>query len=146
MKLSILCCALGLLQAVLSGPVAPGSSAEALHRRNIFYVGGEYVYNTTQGGTILINDQYVEELTPAGGVKHPYPIVFFHGGGVSGAVGSIMTYSKMIRLNVFVSNGSINPTASLAGPPTFSTRDTWYTSLISGASAGQARKTFPPNL
>ena len=91
MKLSILCCALSLLQAVLCGPVAPGSSTEALHRRNIFYVGGEYVYNATQGGTILINDQYVEELTPAGGVKHPYPIVFFHGGGVSGAVSSQIT-------------------------------------------------------
>ena len=91
MKLSILCCALSLFQAVLSGPIAPGSSAEALHRRNIFYVGGEYVFNATQGGTILINDQYVEELTPARGVKHPYPIVFFHGGGVSGAVSSKIT-------------------------------------------------------
>ena len=98
MKLSILCCVLSLLQAVLSGPVAPGSSAEALHRRNIFYVGGEYVFNATQGGTILINDQYVEELTPAGGVKHPYPIVFFHGGGVSGVVSSIRTYQHD-RLN-----------------------------------------------
>ena len=44
----------------------------------------------------MINDQYVEELTPAGGVKHPYPIVFFHGGGVSGAVSIIITCSKMI--------------------------------------------------
>ena len=96
MKLSILCSALSLLQAVLSKPVAPGSSAEGLHRRNIFYVGGEYVFNATQGGTILINDQYVEELTPAGGVKHPYPIVFFHGGGVSGAVTSIITYPKVM--------------------------------------------------
>lgn len=96
MKLSILCCALSLLQAVLSGALAPGSSAEALHRRNIFYVGGEYVFNATQGGTILINEQYVEELTPAGGVKHPYPIVFFHGGGVSGTVSSIRTYTNMI--------------------------------------------------
>ena len=96
MKLSILCCALSLLQAVLSGALAPGSSAEALHRRNIFYVGGEYVFNATQGGTILINKQYVEELTPAGGVKHPYPIVFFHGGGVSGTVSNIRTYTNMI--------------------------------------------------
>lgn len=96
MKLSILSCALGLLQAVLSEPRAPGRSAEALHRRNTFYVGGEYVFNATQGGTILINGQYVEELTPAGGVKHPYPLVFFHGGGVSGAVSSTITYPKMI--------------------------------------------------
>ena len=96
MKLSILWCALSLQQAVWSGPIAPASSAEALHRRNIFYVGGEYVFNETQGGTILINDQYVEELTPAGGVEHPYPIVFFHGGGVSGAVSSIITCPKMI--------------------------------------------------
>lgn len=96
MKLSNLYCALSLFQAVLSNPVAAGSSAEALHRRKILYVGGEYVFNATQGGTILINDQYVEELTPAGGVRHPYPIVFFHGGGVSGAVSRIITYPKMI--------------------------------------------------
>ena len=96
MKLSILFCALSLFRAVLSNPIAAGSSAEALHRRNVFYVGGEYVFNATQGGTILINDQYVERLTPAGGVKHPYPIVFFHGGGVSGAVSSIITYLKTI--------------------------------------------------
>ena len=95
MKLSNLCYVLSLFQAVLVNSVKPGSSAEALHRRKIFYVGGQYVFNATQGGTILINDQYVEELTPAGGVKHPYPIVFFHGGGVSGAVSSTITYSKM---------------------------------------------------
>jgi hypothetical protein len=27
---------------------------------------------------------YVEKLTPSGGVQHPHPLVFFHGGAVSG--------------------------------------------------------------
>ncbi|KAK3176267.1 hypothetical protein OEA41_007590 [Lepraria neglecta] len=85
MKLSTLYCVLSLLQAALSSPIGPSKQLEALHRRNVFYAGGEYVFNATQGGTILINQQYVEELIPAAGAKHPYPIVFFHGGGISGA-------------------------------------------------------------
>ena len=59
---------------------------EALHSRTFFYAGGAYVYNETVNGTIWVNKQYVEELTPAGGVKHPYPLVFFHGGGDTGVV------------------------------------------------------------
>ena len=61
-------------------------SHESLHRRSFFYAGGQYVHNDTAGGTISINKQYVEELTPACGVKHKHPLVFFHGGGDSGVV------------------------------------------------------------
>lgn len=76
-----------LLQIVLvvSMPES-GPKAEALHRRQVFYAGGQYVFNSTQNGTILINQQYVEELTPASGVRQPYPLVFLHGGGISGTV------------------------------------------------------------
>lgn len=65
---------------------AQGRTSEALHRRNVFWVGGQYFYNATRGGTILVNQTYVEQLTPVAGVKQPYPLVFLHGGGDSGAV------------------------------------------------------------
>ena len=62
------------------------ASNEALHQRDIFYVGGQYVYNATIGGTILTGEQYVEKLTPANGVHQKYPLVFVHCGGLSGTV------------------------------------------------------------
>lgn len=85
---------LSLALVVTSNP--PITANEALHKRSIFYVGGQYVFNTTLGGNIVTNDEYVEELTPAQGVKQKYPIVFFHGGGPSGAVSSA---SKRCRLD-----------------------------------------------
>ena len=61
------------------------NSNEALYRRDFFYIGGSYVYNSSFG--ILTEDQiYVEKLTPASGVTQSVPLVFFHGGAVSGAV------------------------------------------------------------
>lgn len=59
-------------------------SSETAHKRDVFWVGGQYV-NAAIG--LLTYDQvYVEKLTPGKGVKKPYPVVLFHGGGVSGAV------------------------------------------------------------
>ena len=61
------------------------ASNEALFQRDFFYIGGSYVYNNSSG--ILTEDQiYVEKLTPASGVTQSVPLVFFHGGAVSGAV------------------------------------------------------------
>lgn len=59
---------------------------EALHSRSVFYAGGRYVFDKSLNGTILENQMYVEQLTPIGGVKHPYPLIFAHGGGASGTV------------------------------------------------------------
>lgn len=60
-------------------------SPEAFHKRDVFWVGGQYVEDAVQG--LLTYDQmYVEKLTPLGGVNQTYPLVFFHGGGISGAV------------------------------------------------------------
>ncbi|KAI9674469.1 MAG: hypothetical protein M1817_001807 [Caeruleum heppii] len=58
---------------------------EVLATRNVFYVGGQYVYNDILKGSLKINQMYVEQLIPAGGNKAPFPVVFFHGGGLSGA-------------------------------------------------------------
>lgn len=63
-----------------------GKTYEAYHRRNIFYAGGQYTFSESVKGTILTKQMYVEQLTPVDGVKHPHPLVFVHGGGVSGTV------------------------------------------------------------
>ncbi|KAI4089153.1 MAG: hypothetical protein LQ339_008595 [Xanthoria mediterranea] len=69
-------------------PVSPVSGipqiqvTEARHTRKIYYVGG--IYNQTANGTILQDQVYVEQLTPAGGVTQPKPLVLLHGGNVAG--------------------------------------------------------------
>lgn len=70
---------------VWSSPVY-SKTTEAFHRRNVFYAGGQYVFNETLGGTILVNQMYIEQLTPINGVAQRYPLVFLHGGGISGTV------------------------------------------------------------
>ena len=101
------------------------SSNEALHQRDIFYVGGEYVFNATFGGTILINKQYVEKLTPANGVRQQYPLVLVHSGGLSGTVCIFITHTHSLSLLSLLCqsdltllndrNGSINQTVVPAG-------------------------------
>lgn len=54
---------------------------EALHHREVFHVGGHY-----DEKSVLVDKMYVEKLTPSKKVSKPYPLVFFHGGGYSGAV------------------------------------------------------------
>lgn len=66
------------------------TSAEAPYRRDVFYVGGEYLpySNTTQ--SITSGQIYVEKLTPLAGVSQTYPLVF-----VSAAIppGSVKSYT-----------------------------------------------------
>lgn len=66
-------------------------SNESLYRRDFFYIGGSYVYDNSSLGVLTEDQMYVEKLTPSSGVTQPNPLVFFHGGGVSGAV-RIYTY------------------------------------------------------
>ena len=74
-------------------------SSEAFYQRNVFYAGGEYKYSNTSKGTILVNQLYVEQLTPTGGQKQKYPIIFVHGAGVSGTVsGPVMLLSRFRAL------------------------------------------------
>ncbi|CAO1597444.1 hypothetical protein XANCAGTX0491_001250 [Xanthoria calcicola] len=58
---------------------------EAAHHRQIYYVGGRYEVNASTGLQSLIDQVYVEKLTPISSRRRsPYPLVFFHGGGYSG--------------------------------------------------------------
>lgn len=62
------------------------SSAETAYRRDVFFVGGEYV---PYGASYLRSGQlYVEKLTPAGagGATKPYPLVLISAGVPSGSV------------------------------------------------------------
>lgn len=81
---------LTVVTAVVPGsiPISPSSGGaqiavtEARHTRKVFYFGGNY--NRTASGTILQNQIYVEQLTPAGGITQPKPLVLLHGGDLSG--------------------------------------------------------------
>lgn len=56
-------------------------SNETPYYRDIFYVGGQYVYNSDLAGQLTYDQIYVEKLSPVRGVTQPKPIIFFHGGG-----------------------------------------------------------------
>lgn len=59
---------------------------EAAHRREVFHVGGHYEVNPQTKQHELVDRMYVEKLTPYPKASKKYPLVFFHGGGFSGAV------------------------------------------------------------
>ncbi|KAE8385407.1 Alpha/Beta hydrolase protein [Aspergillus alliaceus] len=60
-----------------------GVSGAAPHFRDYFYVGGEYVTDSS-GDHYFHNQMYVERLSPVGESVQPYPVVLVHGGGQSG--------------------------------------------------------------
>jgi hypothetical protein len=62
------------------------ASNESAYKRDYFYVGGDYVYSNTSSGVLMVNQIYVEKLTPVDGVTKEYPVVLFHGGGTTGVV------------------------------------------------------------
>lgn len=67
-------------------------SPESFYQRDVFWVGGQYV--SAALGLMTYDQMYVEKLTGLGGVWQQYPIVLFHGGGVSGAV-SLACYAML---------------------------------------------------
>lgn len=62
---------------------------EAAYSRDYFYIGGRYQLNAALNQNILVDQMYVEKLTPFGGATKPYPIVLFTAGVPSGAVCAI---------------------------------------------------------
>nr|KMM72649.1 hypothetical protein CPAG_08943 [Coccidioides posadasii RMSCC 3488] len=65
-------------------PLYP-STKEVEHTRRYFYVGGRYEDNG-KGEHVFKDQMYVEHLSPTGGVRRQYPIVFLHGHGQTGTV------------------------------------------------------------
>ena len=75
-----------LISLPLTVSISYSNTSETYYQRNVFYAGGEYTFAPSINDTILVNQIYVEQLIPLGGRKYKYPIVFFHGYGVSGTV------------------------------------------------------------
>lgn len=75
-----------LILPALSASANKSTNLEAPHRRKIFYAGGEYKLSGTGPNHVLVDQLYVEQLTPLGEKQQPYPLVFYHGGGISGTV------------------------------------------------------------
>lgn len=144
----IISCLLALLltsHLVWSSPVY-SKTTEAFHRRNVFYAGGQYVFNETLGGTILVNQMYIEQLTPINGVTQRYPLVFLHGGGISGTVSTVSCFTHrghQLLIKTVYSNGSISPMATEAGPHSFLKEATRSSSSTSGVWVDQLHK-IPP--
>lgn len=59
---------------------------ESSHTREVYYVGGHYEVQSSTGLQILVDQVYVEKLTPNNSSRQRYPLVFFHGGGFAGTV------------------------------------------------------------
>ncbi|RGP58958.1 fusarubin cluster-esterase [Fusarium sporotrichioides] len=59
------------------------ASAEVPYKRDFFYVGGHSV--KAASGNITVDQIYVEKLTPVERITQKNPLVFFHGGGLSGS-------------------------------------------------------------
>ncbi|KAK2589406.1 hypothetical protein QQS21_012919 [Conoideocrella luteorostrata] len=59
--------------------------------RTYFYAGGEYV-DDGKGGCLFSGQMYVEKLVPLGGVTQKWPIVLFHGNGMTGALTSLQNF------------------------------------------------------
>ena len=61
----------------------PTFSTDNIARQGFFYAGGKYVGDA--GNQIMGEAMYTEVWVPKR-VRHPYPVVFFHGNGQTGAV------------------------------------------------------------
>lgn len=83
--------ALGSRAATVLPSISPGQGAaaeivrpDAAYTRRVFYLGGDYYKTAT--GTVLQNQIYIEQLTPAAGKTQSHPIIMLHGGDISGIV------------------------------------------------------------
>lgn len=61
------------------------ANASTLHRREVFYIGGQYVPDNN-GEYTLQGQMYVERLLPEETPSREFPIVFIHGSTRSGTV------------------------------------------------------------
>lgn len=69
-------------------------SPESGHSRDVFCVGSNYV--ETDIRLLTYNSIYVEKLTSIGGATQPFPLVFFHESGISGAVSTSSHYTLFL--------------------------------------------------
>jgi len=75
--------AAGSASAAMPPAAIPTFPTDNLGRQGFFYVGGKYVGEP--GKETMGDAMYVEVWVPKQ-VRQPYPVVFFHGNGQTGAV------------------------------------------------------------
>ena len=100
---------------------------ESASHRSYFYVGGVYMNDEDYPGERVMQGQmYVEQLTPPGGSRHPFPLVFIHGGGQTASVrfssGLMFTFkSGLLRNGIPISSSKV--TTHYIPKPIISTLD-----------------------
>jgi pimeloyl-ACP methyl ester carboxylesterase len=78
-------------------------SFQAQHQRDVFYVGGRLL--PIASGNLTVDQLYVEKLTPLTGVTQAKPLVFFHGGAVSGTTWLITPDGRKGFASYFLEQG-----------------------------------------
>ena len=78
-------------------------SAQAHHQRDVLYVGSSLLNIRT--GNLTVNQLYVENLTPSSGVTEAKPLLFFHGGAISGTTWLNTPDSQTGFASYFLSQG-----------------------------------------
>ena len=66
--------------------------------RTYFYIGGRYIDDGNDDGQhVMVEQMYVEKLSPVDVVKHPWPLVFIQGAGQTGTVSNIEPFYVFCR-------------------------------------------------
>lgn len=126
------------------------SSNESPYTRDVFYVGGRWL--NTSSGNITTDQLYVEKLTPANGVKHSKPLVFFHGGAVSGVQWLNTVDNRQGMASYFIDQGYMVYLLDHTGAGRSSSEDStdyilWNSTTVESVASGftdpQADPTYP---
>lgn len=125
------------------------SSSETSYYRDVFYVGGRWV--ETASGNVTADQLYVEKLTPAS-VKYDKPLVFFHGGAVSGVTWLNTPDNRQGFASYFLDQGYMVYLLDHTGVGRSSQEDStdytlWNSTTVESVAAGftdpQAAATYP---
>ncbi|KAJ4416053.1 hypothetical protein N0V82_006976 [Gnomoniopsis sp. IMI 355080] len=128
------------------------ATSETTFHRDVFYVGGRWIDNDYTSGNVTADQLYVEKLTPAGGVTQDKPLVFFHGGAVSGVQWLNTPDNRKGFASYFLDQGYMVYLLDHTGAGRSSQEDTtdytlWNSTtvegLVSGFTAPELNPTYP---
>lgn len=126
------------------------ATSETSYHRDVFYVGGRWI--ETASGNITADQLYVEKLTPSGGATQAKPLVFFHGGAVSGVQWLNTPDNRKGFASYFLDQGYMVYLLDHTGVGRSSQEDTtdyvlWNSTTVEGVASGftdpQADPTYP---
>lgn len=126
------------------------ATSETSYHRDVFYVGGRWI--ETASGNVTADHLYVEKLTPAAGVTQSKPLVFFHGGAVSGVQWLNTPDNRKGFASYFLDQGYMVYLLDHTGAGRSSQEDTtdyvlWNSTTVEGVASGftdpEANPTYP---